>query len=102
MAALLDAYGVRWEYEPVTFVLAADAQGRPLRAFTPDFYLPDHDVYVEVTSMRPRLVHQKRAKVRALAALRPDVRVMLVERAQLAELARRLGRPLGEGASVSA
>jgi hypoxanthine phosphoribosyltransferase len=55
---------VAWEYEPRTFELAWDELGRPTRAFTPDFYLPDHDVYVEITTLRQALVTKKNAKAR--------------------------------------
>src|SRR5262245_7114156 len=48
-ARLLDFYGVRWEYEPRTFPLAHDEAGRVTLCFTPDFYLPDQDLYVELT-----------------------------------------------------
>ena len=33
-AKVLDYYGVPWEYEPRTFVLERDAEGRTIEAFT--------------------------------------------------------------------
>ena len=51
-AKLLDYYGVPWEYEPRTFVLEEDDEGRIVEAFTPDFYLPEQDLYLEVTVMK--------------------------------------------------
>ena len=42
IAQLLDFYGIKWEYEPTTFVLERDSAGQPRSAFTPDFYLPEH------------------------------------------------------------
>jgi len=91
LAALLDAYGVRWSYEPRTFVLASDAWGRPLQAFTPDFYLPDFDLYLEVTTLRPALVTAKRRKIRRLAVTDPEVRVQLVDRRAYRDLVARFG-----------
>ena len=68
-AKLLDYYGVPWMYEPHTFVLARDEDGRVTEAFTPDFYLPDQDLYLEVTVMKQSLVTRKNRKLRKL--LRP-------------------------------
>jgi hypoxanthine phosphoribosyltransferase len=90
-AAVLDAFGVAWQYEPTTFVLRHDERGRPLEAFTPDFYLPDHDVYVELTTLRQALVTRKNAKVRRLAALRPEVRVKVLYRRDWAVIQDRFG-----------
>ena len=45
-AKVLDYYGVPWEYEPTTFVLEEDEDGRVVEAFKPDFYLPEQDLYV--------------------------------------------------------
>ncbi len=98
LAELLDFYGVRWEYEPVEFVLAWDDHGRPASAFRPDFYLPDQDCYLELTTLRQELVTRKNRKLRRLAELYPEVRVRplyrrdyahLLLRADLAGLARR-------------
>ncbi len=75
---MLDFYGVAWQYEPRTFVLEADADGRPTLAFTPDFYLPDHDLYVEVTTLDQRLVTRKNRKLRLLRERHPGVAVRLL------------------------
>ena len=72
-AKLLDFYGVPWEYEPTTFVLERAPDGRVTRAFTPDFYLPEQDLYVEVTVMRQSLVTRKNRKLRELKLLHPEV-----------------------------
>jgi hypothetical protein len=74
-AAILDYYQIRWEYEPRTFPLRWDAQGNPIEAFTPDFYLVDHGLFVELTTMKQSLVTKKNRKVRLLRALYPDVRI---------------------------
>jgi hypothetical protein len=89
VAKLLDFYGVAWEYEPRTFDLDWDDDGRVTRAFTPDFYLPDHDLFIEVTTLRQELVTRKNAKVRRLRALHPDVNVkVLYQRDYLGLLAK--------------
>ncbi len=86
---LLDFYGVSWQYEPTTFVLERDPSGRVLEAFTPDFYLPAYDVYVELTTLKQKLVTRKNRKVRKLRTRYPNVRVkMLHRRATLGLLAK--------------
>jgi len=77
-ARLLDFYGVAWEYEPRTFDLDHDADGQVTRAFTPDFYLPAHDLYIEVTTLRQELVTKKNGKLRRLQELHPEVNVKML------------------------
>jgi hypothetical protein len=77
-AQLLDFYGVAWEYEPRTFVLDEDADGNPKAAFSPDFYLPAYDLYIEVTTLDQRLVTKKNRKVRELRERYPEVRIKIL------------------------
>ncbi len=89
-ARLLDAHGIEWLYEPHTFVLERDEEGRVRESFTPDFYLPDLDLYVECTVMRQARTNRKRRK--ALRAQRQaGVPVEVLYRRDLARLARRWG-----------
>ena len=69
--SLFDYHGVAWEYEPHTFPLEVNPDGGVLEAFTPDFYLPEQDLYVEVTTMKQSLVTKKNRKVRRLRELLP-------------------------------
>ena len=66
---------MEWQYEPRCFVVETDDDGEPLRSFTPDFYLPDEDLYIEITTMNQKLVTKKNRKVRQLRDLYPDVRI---------------------------
>ena len=91
LADLLDSYGIAWEYEPTPFVLATDDEGNPTSAFTPDFYLPDFDTYVELTMLRQPLVTRKHRKIRMLAEQRPDVRVKILYRKDLERLGAKYG-----------
>lgn len=86
LAELLDFYGVRWEYEPVEFVLAWDEKGRPASAFRPDFYLPDQNLFIELTTLRQELVTRKNRKLRRLAELYPDVQIRPLYRREYANL----------------
>jgi len=76
-AKLLDFYGIAWEYEPRTFVLERDREGNPVQAFSPDFYLPAYDLFIEITTLNQKLVTKKNRKVRRLRALYPDVKVKI-------------------------
>lgn len=72
-AQLLDFYRIRWEYEPATFVFEWDEDGNPTSAFSPDFYLPDEDTYIEITTMNQNLVRRKNKKLRQLEEHYPEV-----------------------------
>ncbi len=78
-ARFLDYYRIRWTYEPLSFPVAWDS-GRVAEMFTPDFYLPEHDQYVELTTMKQSLVTPKNRKLRLLRELYPDVNVRLLYR----------------------
>ena len=72
-ARLLDFYQIEWEYEPRSFDLEWDGDGRVTQRFTPDFYLPAWDLYIEITTMSQKLVTKKNRKVRRLHEIYPDV-----------------------------
>lgn len=88
-AKILDYYRVPWEYEPRTFILERDAAGNILEAFTPDFYLPDLDLYLEVTQMKQSLVTTKNRKVRRLREQYPDIRIKLLYKNDFIQLAKK-------------
>ena len=85
-ARILDYYGVDWVYEPRTFVLERDEDGNIAAGFSPDFYLPDQDLYVELTTVRPSLVTVKNRKVRQLRERYPDVNIKLFKRRDVRKL----------------
>ena len=90
-ARILDFHGIAWEYEPHSFVLEQDETGRVLEAFTPDFYLPEQDTYLEVTVMKQSLVTRKHRKIRKLRERNPDVRIKLFTRRDFERLAHKYG-----------
>ena len=77
MARILDFYEVRWEYEPHVYPLRWNLAGDVVESFAPDFFLPDLDLYLELTTLKQRLVRKKNRKLRRLRALYPDLRVKL-------------------------
>ena len=86
-AKVLDFYRVPWAYEPRTFVLEQDETGRVTEAFAPDFYLPEQDLYIELTVMKQSLVTRKNRKLRKLRARYPDVKIKLFYKRDLERLA---------------
>jgi hypothetical protein len=88
-AKILDYYGVPWDYEPKTFVLERDEEGRVVEAFTPDFHLPEQDLYLEITMMKQSLVTRKNRKLRKLRELYPGVRIKLFYKRDVERLAQR-------------
>ncbi len=76
-AKLLDFYGIRWEYEPRSFPLEWDEAGHICESFNPDFYLPDVDLYIELTTLKQSLVTKKNRKVRRLRELYPNIRLKI-------------------------
>jgi len=72
-ARLLDFYQIDWRYEPTSFDLKWDADGNVTQRFTPDFYLPAYDLYIEITTLNQKLVTRKNRKVRRLRERYPEV-----------------------------
>jgi len=77
LARILDFYAVRWEYEPHTFAILWNLDGDVVESFAPDFYLPEFDLYLEMTTLKQRLVRKKNRKLRRLRELYPDIRIKL-------------------------
>ena len=77
-AKLLDFYGIVWEYEPRTFVLEWNGEGGSAQAFTPDFYLPAYDLFIEITTMNQKLVTKKNRKARRLKEVYPEVNIRVL------------------------
>ena len=77
LARILDFYGVAWRYEPDVFPISWNADGAVVESFAPDFYLPEIDLYVELTTLKQSLVRKKNRKLRWMRQLYPEVRVKL-------------------------
>lgn len=89
-ARLLDFYRIPWIYEPVSFALTWEDE-QVTEMFTPDFYLPDQDLYVELTTMKQSLVTKKNRKVRLLRELYPQINVKLLYRRDYQQLLAQYG-----------
>ncbi|MBI2781091.1 MAG: hypothetical protein HYX55_04755 [Chloroflexi bacterium] len=77
MARILDFYAVRWEYEPTTFPILWNLDGEVIESFAPDFYLPELELFLEMTTLKQRLVRKKNRKLRRMRELYPDIRIKL-------------------------
>ena len=89
-ARILDFYGLQWGYEPTSFPLEWSEDG-PVEMMTPDFYLPDLDLYLELTTMKQSLVTQKNRKIRKMRETYPDVNVKLLYRKDFHRLLAKFG-----------
>jgi hypothetical protein len=76
-ARILDFYEVRWEYEPHVFPILWNLDGLVVESFSPDFWLPDLELYIEMTTLKQSLVRKKNRKLRRLRELYPAVRIKL-------------------------
>lgn len=90
-AKVLDFYRIKWEYEPRSFLLKSDKNGMVKEEFTPDFYLPELDLYIELTTLKQKLVTKKNRKLRRLKKLYPDVNIKLFYGRDYNKLLQRFG-----------
>lgn len=90
-AQILDFYAIEWQYEPRTFPLEWDEKGNVTMAFTPDFYLPQQDLFIELTTLRPSLATIKNRKLRLMSELYPDIHIKLLKRRELRDLMIKFG-----------
>jgi len=92
LARILDFYDVRWQYEPDTFPIGWTLEGEVVESFSPDFYLPDLELYLELTTLKQSLVRKKNRKLRRLRELYPDVRIKLFYARDFRALLLKFGR----------
>jgi len=76
-AKILDFYDINWAYEPKTFPVEWDREGHPKISFTPDFFLPDYDLFIELTTLNQKLVTKKNRKLKRIKELYPEVNIKL-------------------------
>jgi hypoxanthine phosphoribosyltransferase len=95
-AKLLDFYRIEWLYEPRSFPLRWE-NGGIAEMFTPDFYLPELDLYVELTTLKQSLITEKNRKLRQLKELYPEVNIRLLTKDDFFKLLAKYGYgPLGQ------
>lgn len=94
-ANLLDFYRISWDYEPRSFPLQWDKDGRVTEAFTPDFYLHEFDLYVELTTMKQTLVTRKNRKIKMLRAVYPHINIQVFYQKDFQDLVFKHGLKVG-------
>lgn len=90
-AKILDMHNIKWEYEPRTFPIKWDTEGNVTMAFSPDFYLPRFDTYIELTTMNQKYVAEKKKKVQLLRKLYPGININIVFKNDFYGLVKRFG-----------
>ena len=90
-ARLLDFYQIEWEYEPRSFDLEWDKEGNVTARFTPDFYMPQYDLYIEITTLNQKLVTKKNRKIRQLRELYPEINCNIFYQRDYLSLVRKYG-----------
>jgi hypothetical protein len=95
-ANLLDFYRIAWEYEPKSFPIQWGRDGKVLESFTPDFFLPDLDQYIELTTMKQANVTRKNRKVKLLRTIYPHINIQVFYQRDFQQLVFKYG--LGEKA----
>jgi hypoxanthine phosphoribosyltransferase len=90
-ARLLDFYRIPWEYEPTTFPLSIDDDDNLIEAFTPDFYLPKQDLYIELTTQRQVHITEKNRKIRLLKKHYPHINIKLLNQKNMRTLLNKYG-----------
>ena len=73
----LDLFNIKWLYEPTSFPLKWGS-GSIKMMFTPDFYLPELNIYVEITTMNQKLITKKQRKVKLCKKLYPQLNFKLI------------------------
>lgn len=91
-AKVLDLYDFEWDYEPRTFPLEWDAEGNITKAFSPDFYLPKFDTYIELTVMNQRYTQEKKKKLNLMKKLYPEINISIVYKNDFHKLLERFAK----------
>ena len=95
-ARILDMYRIEWKYEPKTFPVEWDAEGNITLAFSPDFYLPKFDTYLELTTMSQKYVTEKNRKLKRVRELYPGINIRIVYKKDFISLLERF-KSVGNG-----
>ena len=78
---MLDSHQILWKYKHRTFAVEWDEAGNFVDCFTPDFYMPAFDLYVELVATGCDALGAKARKVRLLRQQHPDIRIELLSTA---------------------
>ena len=71
----LDQLSVPWQYKPRTFAVEWDENGAFVDSFTPSFFLPARDLYVELVAPGCGLSGERVRKAWLLRYQHPEIRI---------------------------
>lgn len=71
----LDQLSVPWQYKPRTFAVEWDENGAFVDSFTPSFFLPARDLYVELVAPGCGLSSERVRKAWLLRYQHPEIRI---------------------------
>lgn len=80
-ARTLDLRGIAWQYKPRTFAVEWDEDGNFIDSFTPSFFLPARDLFLDIVAPGCRSIIEKSRKARLLREQYPgtSIEVLNVE-----------------------
>jgi hypoxanthine phosphoribosyltransferase len=90
-AEILDTFEIEYQYEPITFIIQQNGNGEIKKGFTPDFYLPEINLYVEITSMHSNGCNRKNRKIAAIKELH-NVDTILLKKPKINKIFWRFGK----------
>ena len=85
-ACILDYKRIKWKYEPHMIVLK-EKNGITVKGFRPDFYLPDKDLYIEISTAKNQ--GKKNRKMTMVADLYPHINIILLTNKRLERIFKR-------------
>lgn len=90
-ARYLTFMGVKWEYEPKTFWFTGIKRG--CMSYTPDFYLPVEDRFLETKGWMDK---KSKTKMKRMKKYHPNVRVDIVDWKAFKAVEKALGKSIPE------
>ncbi len=89
-ARTLDQRDILWQYKPRTFAVEWDEDGNFIDSFTPSFFLPARDLYIELVTPDCRLSNERARKARLLRRQHPAIRIEVLPFLRCSQVVERL------------
>jgi hypothetical protein len=89
-ARTLDQRDILWQYKPHTFAVEWDENGNFIDSFTPSFFLPARDVYIELVAPECGLSNERVRKARLLRQQHPAIRIEVLPFLRCSQMVERL------------
>lgn len=89
-ARSMDRHSILWQYKPRTFSVEWDEDGNFIDSFTPSFFLPARNVFIELLAPDCRLSSERARKARQLQQQHPAITIEVLSWAQPYQAVKRL------------